>query len=283
MVHELYAAGLDLHTVLGLLHRHRRLAEDRVQAVITRLDDTISTIHQTGARLALARAAPTIDALIALPGGIDLAHYLHTLTRHCAGLLDVDAAAIVLTGQDVAAAGQDAATARELCQLHEGPSHDTCNTGQPVTVADLAATSRWPLFTTRARTAGFQAVHTLPLSFAGTPLGALALFSVSAHEPSAGEVQLAEGVADFAAFAITCDGVLRQRDSLAEQIRTTLVDHAVVDQAKGVLAERHGLPVDAAQSVMNTHSDLHDVHLIDTAQAIVDGTADLSDTVRRLR
>lgn len=283
VVHELYAAGLDLHTVLGLLPGHRRLAEERVQAVIARLDGTISTIHRAGARLAVARTAPTIDALIALPDGIDLGGYLHTLTRHCVELLGLDAAAIVLTGQDVAASGLGAATARELCQLQEGPCHDTCQTGQPVTVADLAATSRWPLFTAQARAAGFQAVHTLPLSFSGTTLGALALFNASAHEPSAGEVQLAQGVGDFAAVAIACDGMLRQRDSLAEQLRTALADHAVVEQAKGVLAERHGISVAAAHTVMTTYSHLHDAHLTDIAQAIVDDTADLSDIVRRLR
>ncbi|MCP2243555.1 GAF and ANTAR domain-containing protein [Lentzea aerocolonigenes] len=283
VVHELYAAGLDLHTVLGLVPGHRRLAEERVRAVITRLDDTIRTIHQAGGRLAMARTAPPIDALIALPGGIDLGGHLYALTRHCVELLGLAAAAIVLNGQDVAASGQGAATARELCRLQEGPCHDTCRTGQPVTVADLAVTSRWPLFTAQARTAGFQVVHTLPLSFAGTSLGALALFNASAHEPSAGEVQLAQGVADFAAVVVTFDGALRQRDSLAEQLRTALFDHAVVEQAKGVLAERHGISVAAARTVMITHSHLHDAHLIDTAQAIVDGAADLSDTVRRLR
>jgi hypothetical protein len=287
VVHELYAAGLDLHTVLGLLHGHRRLAEDRVQTVITRLDGAISTIHRAGARLAVARTEPMIDALIALPGGIDLSGYLDTLTRHCVELLGLDAAAIVLAGQDaaadVAAAGEDAATARELCQLPEGPCRDIGETGRHVTVVDLAATGRWPLFTARARSAGFQAVHTLPLGYAGSALGALAMFSTSTHQPSAGDVQIAEGVADFASVAITCDGVLRQRDLLAEQLQTALADHAVVEQAKGVLAERHGIPVAAAQSVMTAHSHLHDVHLTDTAQAVVNGTADLSDTVRRLR
>jgi GAF domain-containing protein len=283
VVYELYTAGLGLHTVLGLLPGHRRLAEERVRAVITGLDGTISTIHQAGVRLAVARTAPAIDALIALPGGIDLGGHLHTLTRHCVELLDLDAAAIVLTGQDVAASGPGAATARELCRLPEGPCHDTCQTGQPVTVADLAVTSHWPLFTAQARTAGFRAVHTLPLSFAGTSLGALALFNASAHEPSADDVQLAQGVADFAAVAITCDGLLGQRDSLLEQLRTALADHTVVEHAKGVLAERHGISVTAAHTVMATHSRLHEAHLIDTARTIVDGTADLSDTVRRLR
>ncbi|ANZ41868.1 hypothetical protein BBK82_43995 [Lentzea guizhouensis] len=283
MVHELYAAGLGLHTVLGLLPGHRRLAEERVRAVIAGLDGTIGTIHQAGARLAVARSAPVIGALAALPGGVDLSGHLHTLTRHCVELLDLDAAAIVLTGQDLAASGQGAATARELCRLPEGPCHDTCQTGQPVTAADLAVTSRWPLFTAQARTAGFQAVYTLPLSLAGTSLGALALFNASAHEPSAGEVQLAQGVADLAAVVITCDGMLRQRDSLADQLRTALGDHAVVEHAEGVLAERHGISVAAAHTVMTTHSRLHDAHLLDTARAIVDGTADLSDTVRRLR
>uniref|UniRef100_UPI0039BFDB33 GAF and ANTAR domain-containing protein n=1 Tax=Lentzea alba TaxID=2714351 RepID=UPI0039BFDB33 len=273
--------------MLGLLRSHRRLAEERVQTVITRLDGTISTIHRAGARLAVARTEPMIDALIALPRGIDLSGYLYTLTRHCVELLGLDAAAIVLSNHDatadVAAAGRDAATARELCRLREGPCHDTTETGRSVTVGDLAATGHWPQFTARAQAGGFQAVHTLPLGYAGTALGALAMFSTTAHEPSADDVQLAEGVASFAAVAITCDEVLRQRDSLAEQLQTALADRAVVEQAKGVLAERHGIPVAAAQSIMTTHSLLHDMHLSGTAQAIIDGTADLSDAVRHLR
>jgi len=287
VVHEVYVAGLDLHTVLGLLNGHRSLAEDRVNAVITRLDGVISTIHRAGARLVLARTAATIDALVALPDGIGLSGSLDTLIRLCVELLDLAAAAIVLSDQgataEVSAAGEGAATARELCRLDEGPCHDIGETRRHVTMADPSATGRWPLFTARARTAGFQAVHTLPLNCAGTQLGALAMFSTSARELSDEDVRIAKGAADFAAVAVTCDGVLRQRDSLVEQLQVALVDQAVVEQAKGILAERHGIPVSAAQSAMTTHSRLHDGRLVDTAQAIVDGTADLAETVRRLR
>ncbi|GLZ32047.1 hypothetical protein Lesp02_42350 [Lentzea sp. NBRC 105346] len=292
VVHELYASGLDLHTVLALLGlpgEHRQRTEDRVRAVINRLDDAISTVHHAGARLASARTA-TIDPPITSRTGLDLPGYLHDLARHCVELLGIDAAAIVLVDQDVmiemaaaATTGLDADVAWELCQLADGPCRDTCGDGQPVTVGDLAATSRWPLFTAQARTAGFQAIHTVPLGVVGTPLGALALFRTTTHEPSANDVHLAETVASFAVVALTCDGMMRQRDSRAERLESALIVQAVAEQAKGVLAERHGISISAAQNVVATHSRLHDVHPIDTAQAIMDGTADLSDTVRSLR
>lgn len=56
VVHQLFAASLDLHTVLGLFSRQQGAGRDRVHAVIDRLDDTIAAIHHAGARLQISLA-----------------------------------------------------------------------------------------------------------------------------------------------------------------------------------------------------------------------------------
>jgi AmiR/NasT family two-component response regulator len=54
----------------------------------------------------------------------------------------------------------------------------------------------------------------------------------------------------------------------------------VIEQAKGILAERLGIDVDAAFTTLRGHARSHRRHLSDLAQAVIAGTEDFTPTGR---
>ncbi|WP_146231611.1 MULTISPECIES: ANTAR domain-containing protein [Lentzea] len=104
VAHQLFAANLDLQTVLGVFSRQQGAGRDRVHAVIDRLDDTIAAIHHAGARLqiSLADQAALNQArgVLAARRDISVAEASNLITGHAARHeLDVSAVArAVLAG-----------------------------------------------------------------------------------------------------------------------------------------------------------------------------------------
>lgn len=113
----------------------------------------------------------------------DVVDLLTELTGHCAQLLDIASAGLLLAGPRgqlcLMAATSEATHDLELFQLQadEGPCLDCYTTGEPVSVAELVhVRDRWPNFVAAATEAGFASVHAVPMRAAGTGLGALGLF-----------------------------------------------------------------------------------------------------------
>src|SRR5687767_2363291 len=107
----------------------------------------------------------------------DVSVLLHTLTTHCVELFDVAAAGVVLADTDgglrVAASSGEDIDLLELFELQhdEGPCLDAYRLCEQVVEEDLAqGGSRWPLFATRARAAGYESVHAVPLRLRGQSL-----------------------------------------------------------------------------------------------------------------
>ncbi|WP_189256458.1 ANTAR domain-containing protein [Lentzea flava] len=111
VVHQLLAANLDLHSVLGVFSRQQGVGRDRVHAVIDRLDDTIAAIHHAGARLqiSLADEAALNQAKGALAArrDISVAEASDLITGHASRhALDVSVVArAVLAGDHLPSAG----------------------------------------------------------------------------------------------------------------------------------------------------------------------------------
>lgn len=56
---------------------------------------------------------------------------------------------------------------------------------------------------------------------------------------------------------------------LTEQLQTALTTRVVIEQAKGILAERHGVGVDQAFETLRQHSRSHNARIHDVAAAVV--------------
>ena len=112
------------------------------------------------------RETRVLDAVVTLVDSLladfDVVELLTQLTEHCAQLLDVASAGLLLAGPlgqlHLMAATSENTHELELFELQadEGPCLDCYATGQPISVADLAAaTQRWPGFVPAATGAGF--------------------------------------------------------------------------------------------------------------------------------
>lgn len=57
--------------------------------------------------------------------------------------------------------------------------------------------------------------------------------------------------------------------TLTRQLQTALTTRVVIEQAKGIIAERHGVPADQAFEMLRRHSRAHHARLHDVASAVV--------------
>jgi AmiR/NasT family two-component response regulator len=63
---------------------------------------------------------------------------------------------------------------------------------------------------------------------------------------------------------------LRQEQKLSEQLQVALESRIVIEQAKGITAQRHGVTIDRAFQLIRTHARSNNVSLRTVAEAIVD-------------
>ena len=208
----------------------------------------------------------------------DIIDFLHVLTSRSVELLDVSAAGLLLADPRgelrVVAASSEAARVLELFQLQsdQGPCLDCFRSGQPVACIDLSADPRWPQFADRAGQAGFSAVQALPMRLRDQVIGALNLFrgTVGTFDPEV--VHVGQALADVATISLLHDRSMRRTDTLNEQLQTALNSRVVIEQAKGKLAERLGIDVDQAFTLLRDQARNRNQRLSDLARAFVDGT-----------
>jgi hypothetical protein len=68
---------------------------------------------------------------------------------------------------------------------------------------------------------------------------------------------------------------MRHSDTVNEQLQTALNSRVIIEQAKGKLAERLGLDMDQAFSVLRDHARTRNLRLSDVALAFIDGSETL--------
>jgi GAF domain-containing protein len=208
----------------------------------------------------------------------DVIEFLHVMTERCVQLLGVSAAGLLLTdGRDtlqVVAASSERTRLLELFQLQadQGPCVECFRTGQPVSVADLPSAGRWPRFTAAAAEVGFTAVHAVPMRLRTEVIGALNFFDTSSGALGADKLRIGQALADVANVGLLQQRAIHRRDVLTEQLQTALNSRVLIEQAKGVLAERLHMDVADAFTLLRNGARSHNRRLSELAQAIVDGS-----------
>ena len=215
--------------------------------------------------------------------GFDVIDFLHVLTDRSVQLLDVSAAGLLLADPRgelrVVAASSEAARLLELFQLQndQGPCLDCFRSGRPVQAADLTAEAqRWPRFAPAARQAGFAAVQALPMRLREQVIGALNLFRAGPGAFAAADIRIGQALADVATISLLHERSMRHSDTLNEQLQTALNSRVVIEQAKGKLAERLGVDMDQAFSLLRDRARTSNRRLSDLAQAFIDGKETLT-------
>ena len=207
----------------------------------------------------------------------DVIDFLHVLTQRSVQLLDVSAAGLLLTNAEgalqVVAASTERTRLLELFQLQtdQGPCVDCFRTGAPVSVADLASAGRWPRFTAAAAEVGFAAVHAVPMRLRQEVIGALNFFGIDPGALDARKLRMGQALADVATIGLLQQRAIHRRDVLSEQLQTALNSRVMIEQAKGVLAERLQVDMDRAFEILRSHSRNHNRRLSELARAVVEG------------
>ena len=87
-------------------------------------------------------------------------------------------------------------------------------------------------------------------------------------------IVVARAFADLAALSIAQHRASAEAQRLNEQLSNALASRIVIEQAKGVIAERGGTSLAEAFSRLRAYARNHNRRLTDVAQAAIDGTLD---------
>jgi len=208
----------------------------------------------------------------------DVIDFLQVLTERCVQLLGVSAAGLLLSDQrdtlQVVAASSERTRLLELFQLQtdQGPCVDCFRTGQPVSVADLPSAGRWPRFTAAAAAVGFAAVHAVPMRLRAEVIGAMNFFDTIPGALDESKLRVGQALADVATIGLLQQRAIHHRDVLTEQLQTALNSRVLIEQAKGILAERLHVDVAEAFALLRHVARSRNRRLSDLAQAFVDGS-----------
>ena len=230
----------------------------------------------------MTRERRLVEAFVALADTLvddfDAVDLMHTLVEQSLDLLTADAAGLMLADQrgglKVVASSTERTRLLELFQLQndEGPCLDCFKTGRQIIAPDLTALNeRWPRFVPEAERQGFRSVHALPLRLRSETIGAMNLFHANASALSVEDLKVGQSLADVATIGILQERAIQRSETLSEQLQGALNSRIIIEQAKGVLAEKGGLDMDAAFARLRAHARSNNRRLSDLARDVVEG------------
>jgi ANTAR domain/GAF domain len=219
------------------------------------------------------------DTLVA---DFDVIEFLQVLVSRCVELLEVAAAGLVLADQSgslvTVGASDERARLLELFEVQsdEGPCRDCYALATAVVNADLdGARTRWPRFAPRAIEAGFSSANALPLRLRSQVVGSLSLFHSGRGRLEAEQLRLAQALADAATIGILQQRTIRHGEVAAAQLQAALTSRVVIEQAKGVLAERLQISTDEAFGLLRAAARSNNWLLSELARDVANGAADM--------
>jgi GAF domain-containing protein len=211
----------------------------------------------------------------ALPLSYDLEAMLSDLTDSVVAVLGLTGSGVTLAQNErlvfVSAAGEGLAELeRTQEEFQAGPCVDAFTTGEVVTVTDLATISaRWPEYSVVAGRLGISSVAGIPMKLADESFGALNLYAADPHIWREDDLHGARVLADVATSYLVNGSKVRQLEQLTEQLQHALESRVIIEQAKGVVANRDGVSVDEAFNRIRRHARRHNATVRTVAEAIV--------------
>jgi len=205
------------------------------------MDITLHDVHEALVKLGTLRFAEM---------GVEDA--IREIVRTTHNMFTVDGAGLLLTGSSeelrtVAASDDRFAHLEELQIEHqEGPCIEAFDTKVLVSATDLESDHRWPRFSRAAVARGVRAVLASPLPYDQNAVGVVAVVSEKSR-PWTAESELALlAFTDLAALLIVSSMLSETHSELASQLQGALNTRQIVEQAKGMLMERHAIPARTA-------------------------------------
>jgi GAF domain-containing protein len=231
---------------------------------------------ETRERRLTATFVAIADTLVAEYDVVDM---LQTLVDSCADLLDASAAGILLVdgGSELSVVASTSEQSRlvDLLQVQSGrgPSLECFTTGKVVRIEDIETTDgKWPAFREAALGEGFRALHVIPLRLRNTVLGALNLFRTEPGYLKDDDATVGQALADIATISILHEQALRESDIAQAQLQHALNSRVRIEQAKGVIAQLHGVDMDESFRLLRQHARNNGLPLRDVAQRVIERT-----------
>ena len=148
-------------------------------------------------------------------------------------------------------------------ELGQGPCLDAIWKHAVVRVDDLRTDDRWPAFAARAAAQGIGSMLCFQLFVAGDQLGAMNLYSGTAHAFDGESQEVGQIFAGHAAVALA--GAEHE-----EHLRAGLSSRDLIGQAKGILMERFRLTALQAFDVLSRASQELNRKLVDVAAELTE-------------
>lgn len=211
----------------------------------------------------------------------DIGSMLYRLTDHVTAVLGADGAGVSLGLEDrdlafVAATDGDVATIEEQqIATGQGPCHEAYRTGELIVVNDLEHDTRWPAYRPAAVKAGAMAVLGVPMPIGPSRIGALDVYRWTIHDWDDAEIEVARALANMASGYVLNAGALERSNVLTTQLQRALDSRIIIEQAKGILAERHNITPAEAFQLLRSHARNTQIRAHDLAEKVVDRTATL--------
>jgi len=212
----------------------------------------------------------------------DVTEFLTLLCQRFVKVMEISAAGAVVRDRRgrlqvaTASTANVAALERLQVQRQQGPCVDAYRSGRQVAVADLRRMrARWPGFVPQALEAGIVAVCAFPMRLRADRIGALDVFLDDPGELDEAATQAGQMLTDLATIAILQARATQDATRRAAQLQHALESRVVVEQAKGVLAERLGVDPDAAFMRLRRYGRVRGLLLTDLSRQVVDGSITL--------
>ncbi len=135
-------------------------------------------------------------------------------------------------------------------EVGDGPCLHAATTGELVQVADMRTEQRWPAYMAAAVEHGALSSLSVPLPIAPGVGGALNIYARRPQAFDAESRALATRFGPYAAAALANMHAYQDARNMADNLQIALESRAVIDQAKGILMERHRMTADQAYQAL---------------------------------
>jgi GAF domain-containing protein len=154
-------------------------------------------------------------------------------------------------------------------QSGDGPALHALRLARPVNIRDTATAGDWPAFCRQAASLGVRSCYAVPLISEREPVGALVLYARRPGAFGPEETARAEKFARHAAGALALSLRMASCADQNDQLRSSIVSRAVIDQALGVIMATERCPQDKAFALLRSVSQNTNVKIRDLAATIV--------------
>lgn len=219
-----------------------------------------------------------------LTDDFDLLDFLTRLCSRLSDLLGADAAGVIAIDAQgvmrIMASSTEQMRVLELFEVQnaEGPCLDALRSRQAVTNVALAdADTRWPRFAPLARDDGFALVHAFPMRLRDDVVGVVNVFAADAGGLTHEQALVAQAMTDIATIGLLQERALREGRVLTDQLQYALTARVVVEQAKGMLAERMNVELPDAFALLRSYARAKNLRVADVARKVVESELSVED------